>query len=94
MSSLVWETSCLHPGPSSCLEGNTVQLKVATELNWKLKGVNTVNSGELRILFRFPCKGKLWFVFAIGCNIKPLNFTNHKCHITQTGNGTWDSKFS
>ena len=33
----------------------------------------------------FPCIGNLWFVSAIGCNIKPLNFTNHIFSV----NGKW-----
>ena len=28
--------------------------------------------------------GNLWLVLAIGCNIKPLNFTNHKFPVTTT----------
>ena len=31
----------------------------------------------------FSVMGNLWFVRAIGCNIKRLNFTNHKFPITE-----------
>ena len=49
----------------------------------------TVNSGELRIPYPVPVcvMGNLWFVFAISCNIKPLNFTNHNFSVTQTRTG-------
>ena len=45
--------------------------------------------------FHFPCMGNLWSVFAIGCNIKLMNFTNHyyiSCHANQ--NGIQNLKFS
>ena len=52
-----------------------------------------MNSGELRIPYPVHNNSGLRdqeiyvLFFAISCNIKPLNFTNHKFPVTQTGTG-------
>ena len=50
-----------------------------------------MNSGELRIPYvsrpGLSDREILWFVLAISCNMKLLNFTNHKFPVMQTGMG-------